>query len=170
MTPRTGIAAVAVAAVCVFVGWRMLVPNEERAVRQRLEALADDVNAAATGGAAAAIRTAEIGSYFTEDVVPGTWGRGSANRRAWHTGRYGGEAAAPHRLIPDAIRRCRRSAWAGSNSAHVSLTASFTGHDEGAPPSETPGDTMDAREFTVDMAKTGGVWRISHVGAVDTLR
>jgi hypothetical protein len=166
LTPRTRIAVAAIAAACVFLAWRTWVPNEERAVRQRLDALAADVNAAATGGAAAAVRTAEIGSYFTEDVVLEL-----------------GEGAAPivgrGTLVGMAARLARRTAsfrmrfddvgvriGPGATSADVTLTASFSGHDEGAP----AGDAMDAREFTLQMAKTGGVWRIAHVGAVDTLR
>jgi hypothetical protein len=53
----------------------------------------------------------------------------------------------------------------GGTSADVSLTASFALREETA-----EGESMDAREFALSMTKASGVWKISRVAAVDTLR
>ena len=69
MTARARIAAVAIAALCVFLAWRTWTSNDERAVRQRLDALTTDINRTAGEGLGTVVHAADIGGYFTEDVV-----------------------------------------------------------------------------------------------------
>jgi hypothetical protein len=158
------LAAAAVAFLCVFLAWRSWGSNDERAIRQRLAGLTDDVNRTVTGGLGTVVRSADIGSYFTEDVVVDL-----------------GQGAAPivgrTTLIGMASRLQRRTAAfrlrlddigvhlkEDSAAADVTLTASFVGPDDA-----TGREATDAREFALAMTKSSGVWRITHVTAVDTL-
>jgi hypothetical protein len=162
-TRRLVVAAIAILAA-IF-AWRSLTSNDERAVRARLDALTDDVNRTVSEGLATAVRAADIGSYFTDDVVVEL-----------------GEGAAPivgrPTLVGMAVRLQRRTAafrlrfddvgvrlGPDATAADVTLTASFVPLDE-----RPGGESMDAREFTLALTKSGGVWRIARVATVDTLR
>lgn len=165
MTGYTRIAAVAIAALCLVFAWRSWTSNDERAVRNRLDALTADVNTTVSEGLGTVVHAADIGSYFTEDVVVDL-----------------GEGAAPivgrATLVGMASRLQRRTAafrlrfddvgvrfGPEKITADVALTASFVRRDEGA-----DDESMDAREFTLAITKRSGVWRIARVTAVDTLR
>ena len=165
MTTPTRIAALAVAAVCVVVAWQNWRSNDEQAVRRRLDALTADINTTVNEGLSTVVRAADIGSYFSEDVVVDL-----------------GEGAAPivgrTTLVGMASRLERRTAAfrlrfddvgvrvaPGAATADVTLTASFVQRDDAA-----GGESIDAREFTLALAKASGVWRIARVTAVDTLR
>lgn len=165
MTTPARIAAVAIAALCVVFAWRSWTSNDERAVRARLDALTADVNRTVSEGLGTVVHAADIGSYFTEDVVVDL-----------------GEGAAPivgrTTLVGMASRLQRRTAafrlrfddvgvrlGAGATAADVMLTASFVRRDDGA-----GAESTDAREFALAMTKMSGVWRIARVAAVDTLR
>jgi hypothetical protein len=165
LTGRTGAAACAAIAICAFAVWHYWVPSEERAVRGRLGALTEDVNTTVTGGLGAVVHAADVGSYFTDDVVVDL-GEGAAPivGRATLVGmvsRLQRRTASFRIRFDDVGVRVDRDA----TSADVKLTASFVAPDEGA-----GGESMDAREFALAMRKIGGVWRIAHVAAVDTLR
>jgi hypothetical protein len=160
---RAGV--VAVAGLCLVFAWRSWTSSEERAIRGRLDALTTDVNRTVGEGLGSVVRAADIGSFFTDDVVVDL-----------------GEGAAPivgrTTLVGMAARLQRRTAAfrlrlddvgvrvaPGGTAADVSLTASFALREETA-----EGESMDAREFALSMTKASGVWKISRVAAVDTLR
>jgi SnoaL-like domain len=164
LTTATRIAAALLVVVAAIFAWRSLRSDDEREVRQRLESLTVDVNRTASEGLDTVVRAADIGSYFTDDVVVEL-----------------GEGAAPivgrPTLVGMASRLQRRTAafrlrfddvgvqLAPGAAADVTLTASFV------PLDDSPGEeSLDAREFTLALTKSSGVWRIARVTAVDTLR
>jgi hypothetical protein len=53
----------------------------------------------------------------------------------------------------------------GGNAADVLLTASFVRRTI-----STGDESRDAREFALVLAKADGIWRISRITAIDTLR
>lgn len=164
MSRPVRLAAVAVAVLCVFLAWRFRGSNDERAIRQQLAGLTNDINRTVTGGLGTVVRSADIGSYFTEDVVVDL-GRGAAPivGRATLIGmasRLQRRTAAFRLRLDDVGVRLKDD----STAADVTLTASFVGPDEA-----TGSEATDAREFALAMTKGSGVWRITHVTAVDTL-
>jgi hypothetical protein len=165
LTPFARVTAAALVALCVGVGWHRWSAGEERAVRQRLDALTAAVNTTVTDGLGTLAHAADIGGYFTEDVVVDL-----------------GEAAAPivgrATLVGMARRLQRRTAafrlrfddigvrlGEEGSAADVTLTASSTLRDAGE-----GGESTDARELRLAMTKASGTWRISRITAVDTLR
>jgi hypothetical protein len=164
---RTAIrlAAIIIVVVGGVFAWRSFTSDDERAVRQRLDALTVDINRTVSGGLGTVVRAADIGSYFTDDVVV-ELGEGTAPIVGRPT------------LVGMASRLQRRTAAfrlrfddvgvqiaPGEAAADVTLTASFVPLDD-AP----GGESMDAREFALTLTKASGVWRIARVAAVDTLR
>jgi hypothetical protein len=160
---RLGLAAVAL--VVILFAWRSWGSGDERAIRQRLDALTVAVNTTAGEGLAAVTHAAELADFFTDDVVVDL-GKGASP--------IVGRAT----LIGMASRLQRRTAafrlrfddvgvrlGADNTTADVALTASFIQRGDG-----TGAESMDAREFAVAVAKQSGVWRIARVTAVDTLR
>jgi SnoaL-like domain len=165
LTRFTRIALVVVAALGLVLAWRSWGPSDERAVRQRLDALTVDLNATAGEGLGAVAHAADLGSFFNDDVIVDL-----------------GEGATPivgrATLVGMASRLQRRTAafrlrfddvgvrlGPDRTTADVTLTASFVARADGA-----DDDSMDAREFTLNLTKRSGVWRIGRVTAVDTLR
>jgi SnoaL-like protein len=165
LTTPWRLAALAVAAFCLVLGWRSWESNDEQAIHRRLDALTVEINRTVNEGFSTVERAADIGSYFTEDAVVDL-----------------GEGASPivgrATLVGMASRLQRRTAAfrlrlddvgvrmaPGGATAAVTLTASFIQRDDGG-----GGDSMDAREFALSMAKASGVWRIARVTAVDTLK
>ena len=69
MTPFARVTAAALVALCVGVGWYRWSAGEERAVRQRLEALTAAVNTPVTDGLGTLAHAGDIGGYFTDNVV-----------------------------------------------------------------------------------------------------
>ena len=151
-------AAAALAAGCAW--WR----NEKAAITERLRAFTHVVNAAAPEGLGSVSRAAEIGSFFTDDVVVEL-----------------GEGATPiagrETLMAMAMRLQPRLAQftigftdanitvaPDSQSADVTLTVEFMSRDK------STRQQMDAREFKLAMRKGDGVWKMSRVTAVDTLK
>ena len=65
---RALVAAVLIASVALTF-WRTREGGDERQIRQRIEALRDEVNASTKDGLGTAARAAQIGSYFTADAV-----------------------------------------------------------------------------------------------------
>jgi hypothetical protein len=158
------LAAVTVTVVCVFLAWRSWGSNDERAIRQQLAGLTNDINRTVTGGLGTVARSADIGSYFTEDVVVDL-GRGAApivgrTTLIGMSSRLQRRTAAFRLRLDDVGVHLKDD----STAADVTLTASFVGPDEA-----TGSETTDAREFALAMTKVSGVWRITHVTAVDTL-
>jgi hypothetical protein len=156
------------AALVVLAGvllWRSREGADERAIRGRLEALRREVNASTVDGRGTEARSAEIGSYFTEDAVVDLGG-GAVPIRGRETlmgmvGRLQPRTAA-FRLELDDVGI---EVVPGGTAADVLLTASFIRRII-----STGEESRDAREFAVVLVKNDGAWRISRITAIDTLR
>lgn len=166
MTRRrlAGVAGVVALAAVGFLVWSRWGSNDDRVIRERLEALRTEVNRSTTDGLANVARAASIGSYFTEDVVVDL-GEGSAPIRGRLT------------LMGIAERLQARTAEfrmelddvtiemiPGGTTADGTLTASFIRRNA------TGEESRDAREFGLGLVKAGGTWRIARVTAIDVLR
>lgn len=163
MTPRPAV-AVALTALALAAGYLWLAPSaEERAIRGRLEDLAATFNAGSTDGLGALTHAARLGGFFTEDIVV-ELGRASMPIEGRET------------LMGMAARLQPRTAEfsvafqdvtievLGEAHADVSLTAVIR-HS-----TATPRETIDAREFAVQLRKVGRLWHVSRAAAIDTLR
>ena len=160
---RITILGAAAALAAVLWAWYAWWPGDERAIRRRLDALAAAVNQEAAEGLGAVGRAAEIGSFFTHDVVV-SLGQGAPI--------HGREAligmaarlptgAAGYSLEFDDVSV---AVTPGASEADVSAAAILTGAGSGGERS------TEAREVTMGMAKQDGAWRIARVTVVDTLR
>ena len=139
--------------------------DERTAIRQRLDAFADAVNKGGGSGlAGAATHAMGLAAFFTNDVVI-TLGDGSAPIQGRDM------------LISMAMRLQPRTSeytldfedvnvqlGSDGQSAEVDLTAEFIRRAPGARQS------MDAREFKVQMRRDQGEWKIATVDAVKTLK
>jgi hypothetical protein len=153
---------VVVLAVIGVTFW-MRAHSEETAVRHRLERLVRELNSTPNDAEPAILRAANIGTFFTDDVVI-DFGRGSTPIRGRFT------------LMEMAARlQSRTTSFAlkvadiavtsiEGNSAEVSVTVEFL--DRGGGTQEA---SLDAREFALVMTKNGD-WRIARLNAVDVLR
>jgi hypothetical protein len=156
---------VAALAVLGIFAWRSRVSDDERAIRGRLEALRTEINSSATDGLGTVTRAAQIGGYFTEDVVI-ELGEGAPPIRGRET--LLGMAArlqprtAAFRLELDDVSV---EIVPGAQAIDVLLTASFVRRSL-----STGEESRDAREFALVCQKTSGTWRISRITAIDTLR
>ncbi len=159
------IAAALAAVLCVFLVWQRWGSADERAVRSRLTALAGDLNRPGGEGLAAVSRAADIGGYFTDDVVVDL-GEGTSPIVGRST--LVGMAARLERRTSDANVRFDDvgvTFGRGPGLADVSLTASF------ARAADASGQaSIDAREFVLEMTQASGQWRIARASAIDTLR
>jgi SnoaL-like protein len=139
--------------------------DEERTIRDRIEALRTEVNASAVDGFGTAARAAQIGDYFTDDAIV-ELGGDSVPIRGRET--LMGMAArlqprtAAFRLDLDDVGI---EMVPGGVTTDVRLTASFVRRSV-----STGEESRDAREFAVVLVKTDGTWRISRITAIDTLR
>ena len=164
MTRTVKIAAAAVAiAAAGAIAWRYVLPNDERDVRRRLDALAAEFNQSTTDGLGTVARAARIGSFFTEDVVV-ELGQGSPPIHGRET------------LIGMSTRLQPRTAAFVLEFSDVTVDLLDAAHAEVTftlvirRRSESGAESLDAREFAVDMRKAGGDWRVSRAIAIDTLR
>lgn len=157
--------AFAVAAIVLALGgyawWHW--SGDEAAIERRLQELATQVNESTSDGRGLEARAASLGGYFTDDAVI-ELGRGSAEIRGRAT-------------IMDMASRLqpRTSAFrlrltdvgvtlgADAHSAAVVLTAEFIRRGGGD-------DSIDAREFSLDMTKDGAEWRVARAAAVEAFR
>jgi SnoaL-like domain len=168
LTTRSVVRAVVAAALiaaAAFAYWRTREGADERQIRQRIEALRDEVNASTKDGLGTAARATQIGSYFTDDAVV-DFGDGAVPIRGRDT------------LMDMAARLQPRTAAfrldlddigidivPGGTAADVLLTASFVRRVI-----STGEESRDAREFALVLTKLDGTWRISQITAIDTLR
>lgn len=163
MAPRTRppaafIVLVLVGTACSWLG------DERSAIRKRLEALKNEVNARVADGSGTMVQTAALADYFTEDVTV-EFGDGTA------------PVSGREMLMGMAMRlRSRMSEFqleladvtiqvaSGGQTAEVNLTAEFI--------QRTPSTrrTRDAREFALTMRHEDDEWRIARVVAVQTLK
>lgn len=156
-------AGLAVLAAAV-VAWRMWPGGEEQAVRGRLERLAREFNSSVSDGLGAVAHAAELGTFFTEDVVI-TLGQGSTPIVGRQT------------LIGMATRLQPRTATfevafedvtirrLADGEADVALTATFTRRGQ-----TSEDQSLDAREFELSMRKVGGEWLIARAATVETIK
>jgi ketosteroid isomerase-like protein len=159
------VSIVSVAVIAAFVFW----PSEERAVKKRLNALAETLSIPADaqhggGDVARVTRLAQLRRYFADDVQvkSGSGDPQSISRdgvlaaiASW-TPPPGGLTIefvdVQVKIDPDAA------------SAKVYLTAKITAND-----ARTGEPTMDAREARLGMAKRSGEWVVASVETTDTL-
>jgi len=153
---------VAVAGVAFFL-WSGS-SGDERLIRDQLEALRTEVNSTTTGGFGSVARAANIGSYFTEDVVVDL-GESTAPIHGRLTLMGMAERLQPRtaafRMELDDVGVEIHSAA----TADVTLTVSFI--RQNIPTGE---ESRDAREFGLGLTKADGTWRIARVTAIDVLR
>jgi hypothetical protein len=165
LTRFTRVALASLALLGIVLLWRSWGSSDERAIGHRLDALTADINTTGGEGLGAVAHAADLGGFFTDDVVVDL-----------------GEGATPivgrATLVGMASRLQRRTAafrlrfddvgirlGPDRTTAEVALTASFVRRVDGA-----DDESMDAREFALALTKQSGVWRIARVTAVDTLR
>jgi hypothetical protein len=158
------VAGVVLAALALLV-WSRRGSGDERAIREQLEALRAEVNRSTTDGLANIARAANIGSYFTEDVVVDL-GQGTAPIRGRLTLMGMAERLQPRtaafRMELDDVGI---EMTPGASTADATLTISFIRRSI-----STGEESRDAREFALGLMKAGGTWRIAHVTAIDVLR
>jgi hypothetical protein len=159
-----GFLALALIAVGYAV-WRGREGDDERAIGARIEALRNEINTSTTDALGAMAHAAQIGSYFTENMIielgegtPPIHGRdtliGIAARLQVR--------AAAFRLELDDVSV---EMVPGARAADVLLTASFVRRNP-----STGDESRDAREFSLVCENDAGTWRIARVTAIDTLR
>lgn len=152
-------------AVLAYVAWRSRATSDEREISARLEALRNEINTSTADGLGTVAHAAQIGSYFTDDVVI-ELGEGASAIRGRETligiaARLQPRTAAFRVELDDVTVEMVPAAAA----ADVTLTASFVRR------SLTSGEeSRDAREFALVCKKSGGDWQIARVTAIDTLR
>lgn len=156
--------AVAIGLVALAVGGYAFWPgSDERQIKRALASLAADFNETASDGLGAVARAAQLGSYFSEDVVVdlGTAQIEGRDKLIAVAARLQPRTAAFRVTLDDV--GVEPSGTEGQ--ADVTLTVSFINRSTVADePSTNP------REFVLRMIKGGGRWRIARATAVDTFR
>jgi hypothetical protein len=159
-------ALIAVAALAIAaLGWMFWPESDEGAIRRRLKAVVEEANTRTGEGLETVAKAARIGAYFTENVVVDL-GAGVTPI----TGRQTLIGMATHLQPPRAslvvnLKDITVVKRPDTDAADVTLTATFTRRDTSGAE-----ETMDAREFALEVQKEAGEWRIARVAAVDTLR
>jgi hypothetical protein len=166
MNRRGRIAAIALAAGCVAAYWtyRNLSSPEEREIRSRLNGLAAEFNASTTDGLGTVARGARIGQFFTSDVVV-ELGQGSPPIHGRET------------LLGMAARLQPRTAAFMIELTDISIEHLQGGRADVAltlvirrRTMASGEESLDAREFAVELRQDEGEWRLARVAAIDTLR
>ena len=159
-----GAIALAVVVIAAYLTWRALGTPEEREIKSRLQELAAEFNASTTDGLGTVARAARIGQLFTPDVVV-ELGQGSPPIHGRET------------LIGMAARLQPRTAafvvelkdinvqLLDANRAEAALTLVIRRRSIGSGE-----ESLDAREFSSELRKDEGTWRLGRVVAIDTLR
>ena len=166
MTRRYAVSAV-VLVVLVGAGvfaWRTRETPDERDIRSRLDSLRNEVNNSTKDGIGVALHAAQIGDYFTEDAVV-ELGEGAAPIKGRETligmvARLQPRTAAFRMDLEDVTIEM----VPGGDAADVLLTASFVRRNI------STGESLDAREYALVMARAQSTWRIARITAIDTLR
>lgn len=165
MRARTVTGAALVALLSLITAWLLWPPNNDRQIRRRLTALADEFNSSTADGLGLAAKAVRIGDYFTDDVIVDL-GEGSSTIVGRET--LMGMAA---RLEPRTAAFTLRveditvEAAADGRTAIVALTLTITRTS-----TVTREQSLDAREFSLEMRKTDDEWRIARAAAVDTIK
>jgi hypothetical protein len=157
-------AAIVVAAIGAWI-WYAAAPDE-RAIKRQLDQFVDEFNASTRegDGLASLARAARLGQYFTTDVVV-ELGQGSPPIQGRETlmgmaARLQPRTAAFVVELDDVTVESLDAARADVIMTVLIRRRSFASGDE----------SLDAREFSLEMRKESGTWRMSRVVAVDTLR
>lgn len=163
LAKRMTIAAIALSAVGVWM-WRTVAPPEEREIRRRLTDLVDEVNTGTTDGLGTVARAARIGQFFSPDVVV-ELGQGTAPIHGRETlmgmsARLQPRTAAFIMELEDVNVELIES-----QRGEVTLTLVIRRRGFG-----TGEESIDAREFSVELEQEAGAWRVSRVTAIDTFR
>jgi ketosteroid isomerase-like protein len=150
-----------VGAVAAFAWTRWT--SDEAAVERRLHGLAAEVNESIIDGAGLRARSAQLGTYFTDDVVIDL-GKGAAAIRGRATVLDMASRLQPRTsaftlqltdigvvLAPDRL------------SGSVVLTAEFTRRGGGE-------NAIDARELSLAVTRADGDWRISRLTVVEAFK
>jgi hypothetical protein len=160
---QVGLAILILAAAGLWI-WRYALPSDEREIKRRLHDFADEFNVATTDGLSTIARAASLGQFFTEDVVV-ELGSGSPPINGRDT------------LIGMAARLQPRTAafilelddigvtFVDATRADAALTAVIRRRTIGSGE-----QSLDAREFSAELRRIDGEWRISRVTAVETLK
>ncbi|HEY7499972.1 MAG TPA: nuclear transport factor 2 family protein [Vicinamibacterales bacterium] len=165
MLRRLAIVAAALAALAAAAWYITQTPDEGDPIRKRLQAFAYEVNNSTVDGLGTEARAAKLGAFFTEDAEVDL-GRGAAPIKGRETligmaGRLQPRTSAFSLRFEDITVAMAP----GGQAADVHLTAEFIRR------SITTGDqSLDAREFTIDMRRVENEWRMHRVTAVDTLK
>ena len=145
--------------------------GDKALISARLNALVEQVNAHSPDGLGSLARAAQIGKFFTDDVIV-ELGRGSAPV----TGRDTLMAMAA-RLEPRTsgftvkLTDINVLVTPNDQSADINLTAEIIRKTPASgEPAASSAPSMDAREFAVIMRKVDGEWKIARLTAVDTLK
>jgi hypothetical protein len=150
--------------VLLLVGACSWLGDERSAIRDRLEALRNEVNAPVSEGLGAMTHAAALASYFTEDVSV-ELGDGTAPI----SGRemvMGVAARLQPRMSEFELDLADVSVQVAPDgqTADVNLTAEFIKR------TPDPRRTRDAREFALAMRHEDHEWKIARVVAVQTLK
>jgi hypothetical protein len=158
----TALLLVLVAGVVAAFAWTRWT-SDEAAVERRLHGLAAEVNESTIDGAGLRARSAQLGTYFTDDVVIDL-GKGAAAIRGRATVMDMASRLQPRTsaftlqltdigvvLAPDRL------------SGSVVLTAEFTRRGGGE-------NAIDARELSLAVTKADGAWRISRLTLVEAFK
>jgi len=163
--PRVAAVVAIVAAIGAAIWFVRKPADEPTLVRQRLDSFADLINKSTVDGAGMAARAAELSAYLTEDVEV-EFGVGSPPIRGRETivgmaDRLQPRTAAFRLRFEDVMVALKPT----GDAASVHLTAEIIRR------SITTGEeSLDAREFSLEMRRVGGDWKIARVTAVQTLK
>lgn len=159
-------AAVAVTGLAVAaLAWALWPESDERAIRRRLNAVAEEANTKSGEGLEAVAKAARVGAYFTEDVVVGLGADAPPVSGRQTLIAMATRLQAPAASLVVALEDITVAKRPDTRVADVTLTATITRTDTAS------GErTMDARELALEMHQEGGEWLIARVTAVDTLR
>jgi hypothetical protein len=164
---RAAIVGLALAMLVSSCSWWQ---GDKALIIARLSALVEQMNAHGENGLGSLARAAQIGQFFTDDVIV-ELGRGSAPM----TGRDTLMAMAA-RLEPRTsgftvkLTDINVLVTPADQSADVNLTAEIIRKATATGAGAAAGPSMDAREFTVIMRKVDGEWKVARLTAVDTLK
>lgn len=158
----TGVALVAL--LSLFTAWLLWPLNNERQIRRRLTALADEFNSSSTNGLGVAAKAVRLGDYFTDDVIVDL-GQGSSTIAGRDT-LMGMAARLQPRTASFALQvdDITVAPAADGRTAIVALTLTITRTNNA-----TREQSLDAREFSLEMRKPDE-WRIARATAVDTIK
>jgi hypothetical protein len=163
-TSRRGIVVLAGAALLAVLAWLFLPEGDERAIKRRLDMLVEEANASGGEGLALVTRAARLRSYFTSDVVVDLGSGAPIAGRETLVGMASRFQPATQGAVVgvEDVAVAKRQ---GADVADVALTVTLTGVD-----ARTGEQSMDAREFALEMRRESGEWLISRATAVDTLK